>query len=160
MTIIRTLFLVLGCISFITVIGGATYEHLAVVPVWASAVPASLSMFQGDYGLAAQRFWIPIHPVTIVLLVAALITNWRTERRSFVIAVLVGYLAILATTFVFFVPELLSITKTSFSQTVDPELTRRAKLWETLSLVRLGSLQVLAVILLLGLSRSGERKVR
>src|SRR5687768_10544311 len=81
-TMIKTLLLILGSISFIIVIGGATYEHAAVVPVWASAVPASLAMFQGEYGLAASNFWIPIHPITLALLLAALIANWRTGRRN------------------------------------------------------------------------------
>ena len=55
---IGKLLLILGSISFIVVIGGATYEHLGIVPVWASAAPASLAMFQGEYGIATQRFWI------------------------------------------------------------------------------------------------------
>ena len=151
---IRTLLLILGCISYIIVIGAATYEHAAVVPVWTSAVPASLSMFQGEYGLMPWNFWIPIHPITIVLLTAALITNWRSERRNYILTTLVGYLVILAITFSYFVPELVAlVVQTPYSATIDLELTRRANLWEMLSLVRLVGLFVLAVILLLGLSK-------
>ena len=153
---LRTLILILGCISFIIVIGGATYEHLALVPVWAKAVPASLSMFQGEYGLAAQNFWIPIHPVTIVLLVVGLVANWRNARRGYIIATLTGYLAILAITAIYFVPELLAITQSAFSSNVDADLTRRANRWETLSLVRLGVLIVLAIVLQLGLIKPAE----
>lgn len=153
MNFIRTLFLILGCISFITVIGGAAYEHLAVVPVWASAVPASLAMFQGEYALAASRFWIPIHPITLGLLVVAMILNWRTRRRGFILACLAGYVLILVITFLYFVPELMAITSSAYGPSVDPELTQRAKMWETLSLVRLGVLGLLAVILLFGLSK-------
>jgi hypothetical protein len=153
---LRTILLIPACISFIIVIGGATYEHLAVVPVWVKAVPASLSMFQGEYGLAAQNFWIPIHPVTIVLLVVGLVANWRNARRGYIIATLTGYLAILAITAIYFVPELLAITQSAFSSNVDADLTRRADLWETLSLVRLGVLIVLAIVLQLGLSKRAE----
>ena len=156
---LRTLLLIPACLSFIVVMGGATYEHLAVVPAWTAAVPASLAMFQGEYGLVAQNFWIPIHPLTIVLLVVGLIANWRTERRVYVAATLGGYLVILAATFLFFVPELMSLIGTPYSQAVDAELTRRANLWETLSLVRLGVLGLLAVVLLLGLSKPAERKM-
>jgi hypothetical protein len=156
---LRTLLLIPACISFIIVAGGANYEHLAVVPVWTKAVPASLSMFQGEYGLAAQNFWIPIHPVTIVLLIIGLIANWRTERRAYILVTLGGYLAILAATFVFFVPELMAITQSAYSVTVDSELTRRANFWEALSLVRLVVLVVLAFTLLLGLSKPAERKI-
>ena len=152
---IRKLLLILGSICFIVVIGGATYEHLGIVPVWTSAAPASLAMFQGEYAIMPQRFWIPIHPVTMLLLVFALIANWRTAARKFILTAIAGYVIILVTTFVFFVPELLSITQSTFGPTIDTELTRRAKMWETLSLARLGVLFVLAVVLLLGMSKAG-----
>lgn len=156
MIAIRNLLLILGSISFITVIGGAVYEHLAVVPVWSSAVPASLAMFRGEYGLAAQRFWIPIHPVTLVLLSLALTLNWRTERCKYILTAILGYVSVLAITFVYFVPELIALTGSAYNAVVDPELTRRANYWEVLSLVRLGFLLVLAVVLLLGLTKAPE----
>ena len=150
---LRTLLLILGCISFIVVMGGATYEHVGIVPVWTSAVPASLAMFQGEYGIVPWHFWIPIHPITVSLLVIALIANWRTPRRNYIIAGLGGYIAVLAATFTYFVPELFALMGTTYSATIDPKLTRRANVWETLSLVRLGVIFVIAVVLLLGLSK-------
>ncbi|PYS99172.1 MAG: hypothetical protein DMF63_13985 [Acidobacteria bacterium] len=157
---IRTLLLILGCISFIIVIGGATYEHAAVVPVWTSAVPASLHMFQGEYGLAAWNFWIPVHPITMVLLLTGLIANWGTERRNYVLVTILGYAGVLAVTFVYFVPELMSLVQSSYSATIDPDLTRRALTWQSASLVRLGSLIVMAIILLLGLSKPADSKLK
>jgi hypothetical protein len=157
---LRTLSLIIASISFIVIIGGATYEHAAVVPVWTRAVPASLAMFQGEYGLAAANFWIPVHPITIALLVAALIANWRTERRRYIVITMAGYLVMLGATFVYFVPELMALTQADYSTTVNAELTRRADLWETLSLVRLGILFVLAITLLFGLSRPDSKTRR
>ena len=157
---IRTLLLILGCISFIVVMGAATYEHAAVVPIWTAAVPSSLTMFQGEYALQPWNFWIPIHPITVLLLVVGLIANWRTPRRNYVIAGLGGYLLVLAVTLTFFVPELVAlVVNTPYSPTVDAELTRRANLWEVLSLVRLGFIFLCAVTLLLGLSKPGEEKL-
>ncbi len=153
MDILRTLILILACMSFITVIGGAIYEHAAVVPVWTSAIPASLSMFQGEYALAASRFWIPIHPITVSLLVGAMLLNWKTERRTYIATTVVGYAIVLATTFVYFVPELIELTQSSYSQTVNSALTARAATWETFSICRLVFLFGLAITLLLGLSR-------
>jgi hypothetical protein len=156
---IRTLLLILGCISFIIVIGGATYEHAAVVPVWSSAVPASLSMFQGEYGLAAWKFWIPVHPVTMSLLILGLIANWRTPRRPYILCAILGYAAILAITFTYFVPELWTLIQTTYSTTVDADLTQRTKLWETLSFVRVGAMIVMAVVLLFGLSKPDHTRL-
>ena len=154
---IRTLPVILGAISFIVVIGGGTYEHLSMVPVWASAPPASLMMFQGEYAIIPQKFWMSVHPITLILLTLALITNWKARARGYISTTIVGYAAILAATFIFFVPELLSITQTAYNSTIDADLMRRAKMWETLSLVRLGFLYVLAVILLFGVRNAGIR---
>lgn len=153
---VRTFVLILAAISFVTVIGGAVYEHLAVVPVWTSAVPASLTMMQGKYAITPYRFWIPIHPVTMSLLLIAMILNWRTERRKFVITTIAGYASVLLVTFLYFVPELLTLTGASYSIDVDPALTRRAGIWEILSLIRLGCMVVTAIVILFGLSKSAD----
>lgn len=143
----------LGCLSFCIVIGAAVYEHLGVVPKWSAAPPKSLTMFQGEYGLNAGAFWKLIHPVTLILLIANLIMFWHTQRRMSLTIPLIGYAIILITTFVFFVPELLSITSTTYSNIADSPLTKRAKLWETLSIIRLFLLTGLAMVLLLGLTK-------
>lgn len=142
----------LASIAFITIIGAAIYEHAAVVPVWSAAPPHSLSMFQGEYGLQAANFWKPVHPVTILLLAAALFTNWRQSSRKQILIVFGCYLLILVITAAYFVPELLSITTSEYSRAANQDLTSRAQTWERLSLVRLGALLVLAVVLLHGLS--------
>jgi hypothetical protein len=113
-------------------------------------------MFQGDYGAAPFRFWIPVHPITVVLLVAALIANWKTERRKCILLALGGYVVVLLVTVLYFVPGVMAILQSPYSATVDPALTRRANVWEALSLVRLVGSFALAVILLWGLSKSGE----
>ncbi|PYS87490.1 MAG: hypothetical protein DMF62_12340 [Acidobacteria bacterium] len=156
---LRTLILIIASISFIIMIGGATYEHTSVVPIWASAPPASLSMFQGNYPLSAWNFWIPIHPINVILLLTSLIVNWGTARRKFILMTIGGYFLVLVVTFIYFVPELMSIIQSSYSTVIDPELTRRAKNWELFSLVRLGVIMVLAVSLLFGLAKSNDPKL-
>jgi len=156
MNTFRTVILILASISFIVVMGGAVYEHVGIVPVWASAAPASLAMFQGEYPIAPFRFWIPIHPITFGLLLLSLILNWGTVRRNYILTVIVGYAFVLLATFFWFVPQLMSIIGTAYSTGIDAELTQRAQSWEFWSQVRLGSIFVLAFILLFGLSKSAE----
>lgn len=144
----------LACLAFCIMIGGAVYEHIAVVPRWAAAPPHSLLMFQGNYGLRPEPFWMVIHPVAIILLGTSLILNRKMVRRMNLIVVFVGYLIILAITAIYFVPELLSIINTPYAQVIDPELTARATKWERLSLTRLACLLVMAVYLITGLSKS------
>jgi hypothetical protein len=145
--------LTFACMAFIIVIGGAVYEHVTMVPKWAAAPPLSLSMFNGKYGLNSGPFWIPVHPVTLILLIAALVVNRKTPRQKNILIVLGMYVAILVITFIFFVPELMDIIKTPYSTTIDPDLQARAALWENLSLVRLGVMFVMAYLLLTSLAK-------
>ena len=145
----------ISCLTFAIMIGGAVYEHLNVVPQWSAAPPVSLSMFQGEYGLNPEPFWKIVHPVNLVLFITALIVNWKTERRKNILLPLAIYVVILAITAIYFVPELLSITGTSFAEVSDPRLAQRASQWETLSIVRLFVLLATAIYLFLGLPKSG-----
>src|SRR5688500_6418247 len=149
-------FLILASICFVMILGAATYEHLGVVPQWSAAIPSSMTMFQGEFGIQPQYFWIPIHPVTILLMVGALITNWHNPRKKNILMVLGGYVLILIVTYVYFVPELIGFIETPFQNTVDESLTARASMWETLSLVRLVFILILAIILLSALTMPKE----
>ncbi|MEK6481810.1 hypothetical protein WJR50_29980 [Catalinimonas sp. 4WD22] len=144
------------CLAFTIVIGAAVYEHLAVVPQWSAAPPKSLSMFQGEYGLKAVKFWGPIHPVAIVLFIASMIVSWRTPRKIYILISMIGYLLVIIITFSHFVPELLAITMTPFSGEVNVDLTQRSQQWEILSLVRLLFLMILSIILFLGLTKGAS----
>lgn len=143
-----------ACLSFAVVIGGAIYEHMAVVPRWSAAPPASLSMFQGKYGLDPTPFWKTIHPVTLLLLTASIILFRKTGSMPYLLTTTTGYVIVLIITFVFFVPELIAITGAPYSENIDGSLTKRAKQWEILSLVRLSFLIALAIIAFLGLTKT------
>ncbi len=149
----------ISCLAFIVVIGGAVYEHMNVVPTWSAAPPISLSMFQGEYGLKPELFWMIIHPVNLVLFILTMVIHWRTARRKNLLIVFGTYILILVITSIYFVPELISITSAEYSTAADANLTERATMWETLSLVRLGVLVVLALLLLMGLTKSRYGKV-
>ena len=56
---------------------------------------------------------------------------------------------ILVVTHIYFVPELMELTGTPFSDTVDPSLQDRGSLWINLSLIRAAILIVLSLNLLL-----------
>ena len=149
----------ISCLGFAIMIGGAVYEHLNVVPQWSAAPPVSLSMFQGEYGLNPELFWMSIHPVNIILFATTLIIHWKTKRRKNVLITLIAYFIILIITSIYFVPELLSITSTTYALSPDSSLTQRAELWEILSLARLGVLMVLSIILLTGLTKQVNKLV-
>lgn len=152
----RTLALILASIGYIIALGGATYEHLAVVPQWSAAPPASLTMFQGEYGLASGRFWPTVHVVTLALMVAAVVLNWKTPRRPYVAGGFAGYLLVIGATAVYYLPELSAIINTPYAAAPDPELTARAQFWERASIVRYLLMIVTAIVLLLGLTKGND----
>lgn len=149
----KNIIYVFACLSFAVVVGAAIYEHIAVVPRWSAAPPASLSMFQGKYGLNPTPFWVAIHPVTLFLLSVTIFLFWKTGSRPYLLTTSIGYVIVLIITFAFFVPELIAITGAGFSAAEDPSLTKRARLWEALSLIRLIFLIILAVVGFLGLTK-------
>ena len=144
----------LCCLSYCIVIGGAVYEHLAVIPQWTAAPPVSLSMFQGEYGLNPEPFWANVHKVSLLLYVITLILFWKTQARVNILGSLIIYFAILLITSIYFVPELIELTSTPFETTIEESLVKRAKLWETLSIVRLFIIMGAAIYLFLGLTKS------
>ena len=152
----KDLLLILASICFIIVIGAAVYEHMGVIPKWSAAPPKSFAMFHGEYASNPGSFWMSIHPVTLLLMIGALVANWRTTRRKNIMIVLGGYILILAITSVYFVPQLMGFMETPVQDSVDNALLEKASMWETLSLVRLFVLLVLAYMLLSALTRSNE----
>jgi len=154
---VKTHLLIIASISYISVIGGAIYEHLSVVPQWSAAPPASLTMFQGKYGLQAGNFWGFIHPVTTVFLIASLIANWKTERRKYILVIIGVYVVAQVITAIYFVPELLAIINTKYEAIINQGLASRAKLWEKLSLARLALITVTAGILLFSLTKGNDK---
>ena len=155
---IRSILLIMACISFVMVIGGGAYEHLNIIPRWKLAPPASLSMFQGEYGIDEGRFWKLIHPVTLVLMLASLIANWKTARKKYILVSLIGYFLVLLITAVYFVPELLSIIHTPYQPVTDNNPVARAGTWETLSLIRMIFVIGFAGVLLSALTKGNEQR--
>jgi hypothetical protein len=152
----RNILYALTCLSFSVILGAAIYEHTALWPTAFSEPPKSLSVFQGPYRLNSAMFWMSVHPVTLLLFVITLAVSWKTTRRKHVLIAMGGYVIVLLTTFTFFVPELVELTGTPYSDTVDASLQARGSRWITLSLIRGGVLIALAMVLLLGLTERDQ----
>ena len=143
----------ISCMSFTVILGAAVYEHIAVWPNAFAAAPRSLTMFQGEFGLNSAPFWMMIHPVSLILFITSLAFHWKTERRKYVLITLTGYVLILISTFIYFVPTLMSIVKMPYADMVNGEVTSQGQLWITLSLVRGVVLVGLSLVLFLGLTK-------
>jgi hypothetical protein len=141
------------CLSFSIIVGAAIFEHLAVWPIAFSAPPASLSMFQGEYPFSPVNFWARIHPVTLLLFIISLVLSWKTERRLHVLIPFVTYVVILIITSIYFVPEMLEIAQTPFSDQIDESLVKRGYIWQILSLIRLLVIIGMSLFMYLGFTK-------
>ena len=146
----------LACASFLLMVGAGLYETVTLVPVWTAAPPASLTMFQGAYAIDYGVLWKRIDPITLVLLLAALLLNWKHDRRKNILIVLGGYVVIMIVTFAYFVPEIIYFTTYPYQNTVIGALKDRADLWGTLSRIRLLCMFGLSFVLLSGLTKKAE----
>jgi hypothetical protein len=64
-----------------TLLGGIAYSHVVCFPVFLSDLPDSAAVVHGPYGLHEEVFWMSIHPVTILSLIAAVAFNWKWRPR-------------------------------------------------------------------------------
>ena len=106
------IFLQLATLGWGVMCGAMIYEHVAVVPQWAKRPPESLTMWTGEHRLRAERFWMTIHPVLLVLLGVALATGWSDDaQRVRLLTVAGGYALVIAATASWYVPELMKLIR-------------------------------------------------
>ena len=147
--------LMLAILCWGTLLGGIVYSHIVYFPVYLSDLPASAVVVNGPYGLNEGLFWVIIHPLLILSMVAALVSNWKTRSRRNLIALsFVIYVFVLIVSAIYFIPQL-ALFKHSPESTVTPaEWLVRGKRWQQLSWLR-GAVMYIGVLpLLFALTRT------
>jgi hypothetical protein len=156
-----TLSLFLAIILWGTLLGGVAYSHLVYFPVYLSALPASAVVVNGPYGLNEAIFWMTIHPLLVVALLAALALNWRSGPRRKLIAVsFVVYALVLVVSALFFIPELGAFKHSPESALSPAEWLARGRRWQHLSWVRGATLYAAELPLLFALAGRAEATAR
>jgi len=134
---LSTIALMLAVVFWGTLLGGIAYSHLVFFPVYLSDLPASAVVVNGPYGLSEQSFWLLIHPLLILSLVAAIVLNWNSRSRRNLIALSCAvYVAVLVVTMLYFVPELVLFKASPQSTVQASEWLARGKRWQRLSWLR------------------------
>ena len=112
-------------------LGGGLYEHLVVDPFWPRR-PGIIQPANG--GISRRRFWVPVHIVLEVLLVASLIVTWGDGLPMiFVVVALGSHLVVRVWSLADFVPKAVAFEK------ADPATVKEAAAvrWTRRSLGRL-----------------------
>lgn len=126
---IRNIALMALIVSCFLQIGAQLFAISMVASTIVEAPPRSFAILQGDYRYDSSGFWGTVPPITGLLYIVALIFNWKTPRRTLLLAsfglfVIAGLLAGM-----FVEPEFAAITATPYSDVVDPALQSRGATW-------------------------------
>ncbi len=150
-----TFALMLAVVLWGTLLGGIAYSHIVYFPVYLSDLPASAVLVNGPYGLNEGIFWLLIHPLLIISLIAALVLNWNSRARRNLIALsFVVYILVLIVSQLYFVPELVLFKHSPESTIPASDWLARGKRWQRLSWVR-GLIMYLSIVpLLFALTKS------
>lgn len=128
----------LCCLSMFWLMTGASLWETAVfVPIWASSRPGALTVLQGNVGADASYLWVAVHTLFEIVLVSALISNWKDRpRRNALLKVVFVYAAIRAWTVLYFAPAFLTFQRLSAHPEIANPIIESAVRWKNLNLVR------------------------
>jgi len=139
--------------SWFIQIGGQVFALIAVVSALVAAPPRSFAMLQGEYRYDSSAFWSTVPPTTFVLFLIALVTNWKTGRRTLLLLALAMFIVVGLVSMVYLEPVFDEIKAIGYRDEVDPALQRRAATWCRTEWAVWGVTLVGGLVLLLALIR-------
>jgi hypothetical protein len=139
--------------SWFIQIGGQVFALIAVDSALVAAPPRSFAMLQGEYGYDSDAFWSTVPPITGLLLISALVANWKTERRSFLLVAFVLTIVVSLVSIFYLDPLFNELNAIGYRDEVDPALQRRAATWYAMDWAVWGAALVGGFALLLALLR-------
>ena len=145
--------LIAAIMAHFVLVGADIFAQVAITPVALSAPPASLAMYQGEYVYNSAPFWRSTNMIALILLIAALASNWRTSRRNLLLAWLSGSLIVSILSLGYIFPEYTEIVSSVYSNTVDQELFQRGADWRVIAFVRWLVFAGIGVLPLIALSK-------
>ena len=141
---VGTLALMFSIILWGILIGGVVYSHIIYFPVFLGDLPESSSIVTGRYRLDESVFWMSLHPLLILSLIASLVLNWKLRRRrNLILTTMIVYLGAIVATGIYFVPELIAFSESSNSAIGKTEWMARGWWWQRWSWLR-GSILFIA----------------
>ena len=90
---IRNLTLIAASACALLQFGAQFFAISVLASTVAAAPPRSFQVLGGADRYNSEMFWQTLPPVTLVLLIAALVANWQTGRRGLVVAALALFIA-------------------------------------------------------------------
>lgn len=133
------LWLFIATAAYFIMNGAQLWETAIMIPAWTAAPPASLFFFKGPYGLDFKNFWIIVHSSHEVLLIMALIFNWRFKKRRNIMLLLFGaHIGVRVWTLQYFAPAIIEFQAIEVKDMIDSTLVDKASRWRNLNYLRVG----------------------
>jgi hypothetical protein len=155
----RTYALFLSIILWAVLLGGIVYSHIVFFPVYMSDLPNSAILVNGKYALNEARFWMLLHPMLILSLIATLALNWKIKvRRTLILTSFGVYIAVIIVSSLYFIPELIEFAKSPESNVPAAEWLARGNRWQYLSWIRGTICFIFFVPLLIALTKPETAK--
>ena len=109
---------------------GAQLFALSIIARTVSkAPPRSFAILSGEFAYDSRIFWETVPPITFLLFVIALIANWRTARRKFILAALGLFIAGGLFAGLYLEPMFDAMISRGYADHIDPVLQRDAATW-------------------------------
>ena len=116
-------------VSCFVQIGAQLFAISIIARVVQSAPPRSFAILEGSYRYDSSAFWQTVPPITAVLFLVALISNWKTDRRRLLIGAFSLFIIGGVVAGVYLEPMFARIIAVGYRDVVDPDLQARAATW-------------------------------
>ena len=150
---VRNLTLMAAITSCFLQVGGGLFAISVLINTLTAAPPRSYAILEGVYRYDSSAFWETLPPISAVMLVIALIANWRTHRRWLVAAALALFVLGGLLAGMLLEPEFAKITEGGYRDTVDADLQNRARCFYVLDWAVWSVTLLAGLTLLLALAR-------
>ena len=109
--------------------GGQLFAVSVVASTIAEAPPRSFAILNGEYAYDSSIFWDTVPPITSVLFIATLITNWKNKRRNLIISALLLYVFGALLAYLYLGPTFAEMITKGYSDTIDPSMKMQVLRW-------------------------------
>ena len=112
---------------------GAQLFALSIIARTVSkAPPRSFAILSGEYAYDSSGFWQTMPPITLLLFLIALVANWRTARRKFILVALGLFIGAGLFAGLYLEPMFDAMIARGYADHIDPLMQREAAAWYTI----------------------------
>ncbi len=139
--------------SCLVQVGAQLFALSVVASTVSAAPPRSFAILQGEYRYDSSAFWSTVPMITFVLFLIALVANWKTPRRKFLLLALTLFVVGGLVAGLYLEPIFDEMKAIGFRDEVDPVLQSRAATWYALDWAVWTTGALAGITLLLALMR-------